>query len=132
MRTLAIATFTVVLVTALGCQRGEERPAIATTTAAVPLSNDTAVMRLTSARCDREVACNSVGTGRKFADRDACTRELGHDAQATLRAEECPRGIDDSKLSTCLSDVRSERCANPLDTIDRLLSCRRAPLCLER
>ena len=129
MRTLALATRSVVLVVAVGCEPREQSPGATTTTAATPVSNDTAVMRLTSARCERELACNNIGAGRKFADRDACTREVGHNAQAVLREEACPRGVDDRRLSTCLGDVRGQRCGNPLDAIDRLLSCRRAELC---
>jgi Family of unknown function (DUF6184) len=129
---LAITTFTVIATIALGCQRGQERPATTTTTtAAAPLNLDVAAMRLTSARCERESACNNVGTGRKFVDLDACTRELGRDARETLRTEECPRGVNESRLSKCLSDVRGERCGNPLDAIGRLISCRRAELCVD-
>src|SRR5688572_15496841 len=102
----ATATVMVLLAAALGCERAyDERPARATTTGAVGLTNDAAATRLAGARCDREVACNNVGADRKFATREACTREIGHDTRANLRAEECPRGIDDNRLSICLSDV---------------------------
>ena len=95
------------------------------------VSSDEAVMRLTNARCDREVACENVGSERAFVDRDACARELGHDAYVNLGPRLCPGGVDDSKLATCLADVRTERCNNPIDTIERLLSCRRRELCID-
>src|SRR5262245_20612246 len=72
------------------------------------VSSDEAVMRLTNARCDREVACNNVGSERLFVDRDACARQLGRDAYVNLEPRVCPGGIDDAKLATCLADVRNE------------------------
>jgi hypothetical protein len=95
------------------------------------VSSDEAVMRLTNARCDREVACNNVGSEGVFLDRDACARQLGHDAYASLQSQLCRGGIDDAKLATCLADVRNERCNNALDTIERVLSCRRRELCID-
>ena len=95
------------------------------------VSSDEAVMRLTNTRCDREVACSNVGSERVFVDRDACARELGHDAYVNLRAPLCPGGVDDSKLATCLADVGNERCNNPIDTIERLRSCRSRELCID-
>jgi hypothetical protein len=95
------------------------------------VTSDEAVMRITNARCDREVACNNVGSDGLFIDRDACARQLGRDAYANLQAQTCAGGIDDGKLATCLADVRNERCHNPLDTIERLLSCRRRELCVD-
>lgn len=117
------------LVVAVACQRGSETPGATTTTAARPVGSDEAATRITKARCDREVACNNVGPGKHYEDRGACTRELEHDARATLRADECPNGVDETRLSTCVLDIANERCGNPIDTAERMMSCRRAQLC---
>ncbi len=124
-----------VVALALGaCGRGEIRgpDAPVTSTSAHVASNDSAIQRITDARCDREVACNNVGAGKSYGTRQACTNELGHDKRADLRAEECPRGISEPDLNDCLADIKSEKCGNPLDSISRLAACRKAKLCLDR
>ncbi|MBX3203489.1 MAG: hypothetical protein KF764_00410 [Labilithrix sp.] len=115
------------MVLACGRERGE--PATTTTTTGA-LSHDDAVMRLASARCDREVSCNDVGAGKKYADRDTCMREAGQNARGTLRADQCAT-LDQSNLSSCLNDIKNERCSNPLDSLERVASCARGKLCIE-
>ncbi|MBX3218303.1 MAG: hypothetical protein KF850_40230 [Labilithrix sp.] len=117
-----------VLVLACGRERGE--PAMTTTTTGA-LSHDDAVMRLAAARCDREVSCNDIGAGKKYADRDACMREAGQNARGTLRVDECAT-LDQAKLSSCLNDIKNERCSNPLDSLDIVTSCTRSKLCVEK
>lgn len=119
----------VVSVAAFGC-KGEREPAAATTTTTAAVSHDDAVMRLTTARCDREAACNNLGPGKKHADRDACMRETGQSTRGTLRADQCPQ-IDQSKLSDCLNDIKNERCGNVLDSLDTITSCTRSKVCIE-
>lgn len=79
---------------------------------AAPTPLASAVMRVTSARCDRQAACNNVGTNRTFADRDACANEIGHDVVAVLTSERCPSGVDADLLAACVSDLQSAPCAN--------------------
>jgi hypothetical protein len=114
----------------VACRAGEERPATTTTTAA-QVANEDAINKITKARCDREESCNNVGTGKHYDDRDACTRELAHDARADLRAERCGV-IDPQKLDKCLSAIGDERCGNPLDAMSRLAACRQNQLCLQK
>ncbi len=114
------------------CGRGEIKgPDAPVTTSAHIAPNESAIQRITEARCDREVACNNVGAGKSYGTRQACTNELGHDKRADLRAEECPRGISEPDLNDCLTDIKSEKCGNPLDSISRLAACRKGKLCLE-
>ena len=89
-----------------------------------------AVMRVTMGRCDRQAACNNVGTNRRFGDRDACANEIGHDVVATLSSEECPSGVDADKLSTCLSDLQSEPCLDRATSAEGPASCGRERLCV--
>ena len=114
---------------ALGCGRDRTEPATTMTTGAV--SNDDAIMRIASARCDREVSCNNLGQGKKFADREACMREGQQNARGTLRADQCPN-IDQGKLSQCVNDIKNQRCENPIDAIDTITSCTRGNICIER
>ena len=124
---------TVVAALGLGCARSDdERPGAATISGATATTPDKAAAQVSQARCERERACNEVGPGRRFADDAACLRELGHDARATLREDECGWGVDASKLSRCVADVKNERCGNPIDAVERIASCRRGELCIAR
>ncbi|OJY19529.1 MAG: hypothetical protein BGO98_14555 [Myxococcales bacterium 68-20] len=124
-----LACGVVVSVTVIGCDKQRGEPAMTTTTTGA-LSHDDAIMRLATARCDREAACNEIGAGKKYADRDECTREAGQNARGTLRADQCAT-IDQAKLSDCLNDIKNERCNNPLDTLDTVTSCTRSKMCVE-
>jgi hypothetical protein len=93
------------------------------------VSNDRAAKDITDERCDREKACNNIGSNHTYESVGACKRELGHDTRATLRQEECPNGVSGVALSNCLNDIRNERCGNPLDTLERVGACRKAKLC---
>ena len=127
-KALLVVCGVVLSVVAFGCKGGREPAATTTTTAAV--SNDDAITRLTTARCEREAACNNIGPGKKHADRDACMREASQNSRGTLRADQCPQ-IDESKLTNCLNDIRNERCGNPLDSLDTITSCTRGKICIE-
>jgi hypothetical protein len=97
----------------------------------VPATVETAsaVVRLATARCDREAECRNVGTGREFGNRDECVNEIGHYVVAALPSEECPGGVDSDALSTCLRDVQAEPCGDGKGAVDRLSSCSRDHLC---
>ncbi|HEY1957593.1 MAG TPA: DUF6184 family natural product biosynthesis lipoprotein [Polyangiaceae bacterium] len=114
-----------------GCQAGVSaqvgNPGVETTGATV--QNDQAVRSITEARCNREVACNNIGAGQKYDDFAACTREIGHDTGVTLRDQKCPEGILQARLASCLDQISTERCGNPLDTVERLAACRKGMLC---
>ena len=93
------------------------------------MNNESAIRRITSARCDHALSCNDVGAGKKFGTRDACVNERGHDERASLRASECPGGIDQQALEECLRDIHKEKCDNPFDSITRIAACRTGVLC---
>lgn len=91
-----------------------------------------AVMRVAVSRCDREVACNNVGTGREFGDRDECVNEVGHYVVTAIPSDECPDGVDADALSTCIRDAKAEPCeigGGGAEVVDRLTSCSRDRLC---
>jgi hypothetical protein len=110
--------------------RGESQPATTTTTGA-QVANEDAIQRIADARCNREEACNNIGSGKQYDNRDACTRELSHNARADLRPENCG-ALDPNRLDQCLKDIRDEKCGNPLDKVVRLASCRQHELCLQK
>lgn len=128
MRTLVIG-LTLGLAAVGSCAKNEAPPATTTTTAAFIVPNETAIRNITSARCNREQACNNIGPGQRYDTVDVCTRELDHDTRSTIGADKCPNGVSDNELSSCLNDIRNERCGNPIDTVERVGACRKAKLC---
>ena len=129
--TTLAAVFAVAIASA--CGRGNERPPSSppSTTGAGGGSNESAIESLAMARCDREELCNNVGTGKTYANREACLDELRNKGRDELRTSECPRGIDPTQLDKCLAEIRGERCGNPLDKVGRLNACRSDGLCLK-
>jgi len=111
-----------------GCHESASAGA-ATTTSAPVIDNSQAINSITYARCSRENACNDIGSDKKYATFDACVKELGHDTGITLRVDKCPQGVLADRLDGCLNDIRTERCGNPIDTIERIASCRKGMLC---
>lgn len=87
-----------------------------------------AVHAIAKARCDREQRCDNIGADKKFASEAACEESIRAD-WADLNKYECPRGIDQPALDQCLTDVRSEDCNSPLDTLARLTNCNVADIC---
>lgn len=116
----AIASLLLLLPSA--CNHG--RYGQTTTTGAVILPAEDAVNRLTARRCERELDCNNIGSGKKYAEYGACEREVAHDLRAELRPANCTYGIREDKLDQCLQELRNEKCGNPLDTVSRLATCR--------
>ena len=126
----------VVMAVMIGCERAPSgRVGTTVTTAAHGprmILNDDAAMILTKARCLRENACNEVGPARRFADRDACKRSFFDASLATVEPAACPAGVNESKLSHCLDDLRSERCEDIHASRAEPKSCRRSELCASR
>jgi len=115
---------------ATGCIIHTNEPASSTHTTGAGIRGSNAVRRIADARCDRAAACDDVGSGRKYENRDACLRDMSRDARNTVDDKVCERnGIDESRLNVCIKDIRSERCGNPFDSIERASSCRRGELC---
>ena len=115
----------------VACNHNDTPAKGVTTTGAGVVANDEAVNKVVAARCDRAKACNQLGKDEKYADEAACKRELGHDLQADLRPNECPRGIRQEKLSNCLQEIQNEKCGNAIDKISRLTTCRTGSLCVD-
>lgn len=88
--------------------RPEPRASQTVITSARMIMNDDAAMKLTTARCERESACDHVGATRRFSDAEVRQRSLFSEAQAVVRPEACPVGVDEAKLSPCLAALRSE------------------------
>jgi hypothetical protein len=91
--------------------------------------NSGAIESITAARCDREQRCNNIGAGKKYESRSTCVTNVRSDWKGELSSLECPNGVDQAKLDTCLEHLRTDGCANPVETLGRVTACRQAELC---
>jgi hypothetical protein len=94
-------------------------------------SNALAVSSVATARCDRELKCKNIGANKTYLSTDECITKLQNDKRTDLNAQECPGGVSDKELTSCLKAIREEDCGNPLDSISRLTACRAGALCLK-
>jgi hypothetical protein len=90
----------------------------------------TASARITGARCDREVRCDQVGANKRFETRDICARDEGNKTQAELRPADCPNGVDEKKLQSCLDAISKQDCAKLVTSLQSVDECKTATLCL--
>lgn len=94
------------------------------------MSADAAASQIAGARCDHEVACGTVGTGRTYAGRDECEGELLRSAETDLGTRACAGGIAARLVDDCASRLRQESC-HPLSTLSRMSACRPVALCVQ-
>lgn len=137
----------VLFVTAVsaGCSRDNERPAANPNRVAVNQTDDddradpsiagasaetrSATASLTQSRCSREQRCENIGAGKKYSSFADCEAEIGNAWREDLNARECSRGVDQSQLDECLTEVRNEECGNPFDSLGRIAACTQAQIC---
>jgi hypothetical protein len=102
-------------------------------TVGAPGSNRTstalAVSSIATARCDRELKCKNVGTNKTYLTTDECVTKMQNDKRTGLNPDECPQGVNNNDLASCLKAIRDEDCGNPLDQISRLTACRAGGMC---
>lgn len=91
-----------------------------------------AVVRVSTTRCDRAQSCGHIGTGRTFGDRDECVNAVGHDVVAELPVADCPTGIDADRLSSCLSELGDGACDGAAKETALPPSCTLDQLCAGR
>ena len=96
-----------------------------------PVDPGSAVARIASARCEREVRCNHVGVKQKYPTRAECVILMQDDKRDEINEKDCPGGLDKKQLNACLVAIRDESCGNALDAINRLVACRASSICLK-
>ena len=87
------------------------------------------VAKITAARCAREQKCGNIGAGKDYASAAACETEIGKEWREELNAYECPGGIVTKEFEECLAEIRTEDCASPFDTLERVVACRSSDMC---
>jgi hypothetical protein len=113
-----------------GCAKNEPtRPSTTTITAAAVVPYETAIHAVTNERCTREIACLNIGPGKRYDTFEICLRELEKSTRAGLHAKDCANGVSDPDLTSCLAEIRGERCADVTNAIEHLASCKKTKLC---
>lgn len=116
-----------------GCRSSSGVPPTTSTTLTsaelVTSTNDDAVMRVTTARCDRELSCNKIGQGRAYEDQPTCLDQIGELMDEEAGQSTCPRGVDAFAVSACLLDIQRTACGGALEQSTNLPSCTKAFLC---
>ena len=92
-------------------------------------SSDDAIVRIATARCEREQACNKIGSGRAYDDQATCLAEIGELADEEAGQTACPEGVDPLEVSRCLLDIRATRCGGELERSPNIASCTKVVLC---
>lgn len=90
-----------------------------------------AVSSIATARCDRELKCKNIGANKTYLSTDECVTKMQNDKRTAVNPQECPQGVSDKDLASCLKSIREEDCGNPLDSVSRLAACRSGALCLK-
>ena len=109
----------------------QDRSGSATLTSSSFTTRESAVDRITAARCAREVTCSNIGADKHFATNDKCVTEVKSNLDSELGPNECPDGLDARQVDECLDAIRGESCTNPMSTVMRLGQCRTGGLCLK-
>jgi len=92
-------------------------------------SNDDAVMRIATARCERELACNKIGQGRAYEDQPTCLEQIGHLMDEQAGRNTCPEGVEPMAVSSCLFEIQRTPCGGELEREPNLPSCTKSALC---
>ena len=98
---------------------------------AIRTSTALATSSIATARCDRELKCKNIGTNKTYLTTDECVTKMQNDKRTDLNPDECPQGVSDNDLASCLKAIRDEDCGNPLDSISRLTQCRSGAMCMK-
>ncbi len=94
------------------------------TSAGMTVDVDPASDRITTERCNRQLACGNVGKGQTWRDRYACVVDVDNRTH-TLLGQSCV-SVDASRLSACVADIRGQRCDQVNETP---VSCEGVRLC---
>jgi hypothetical protein len=114
----------------LGCEHTQDHNVV--TSEPAPTRDTAVVDRLSNARCDREAACDNVGDGKKYASRQVCLDKIHGDIANDINSYQCPRGIDATAVSQCLTAIGNEECgAHPIEAITRVDKCRSGAMCMK-
>jgi len=113
---------------AVACGTTEYAVGIATVTGETNVSRASAVDRITTERCNRELSCGNVGPSRTWPDMAACRDSVRDDTKSFLKSDTSScGGVDYYDLAVCTNAIRNTRCVE--DGLPRLAECDGAKIC---
>ena len=134
-RNIVVVASAVVTIALVACEKNESTDQTRTTgattqsvRATAPDPNDKTIDRVTAARCERELACERIGQGKKWADEAACRRALRPSTYSELRAKECKVVLDD-KVQACLLAMPDQNCDSVSQGVRDIEPCAKDKLC---
>jgi hypothetical protein len=128
-----IAAAAVVLVGVACSKESAPPPATVTTSGAGVASTGAARTRIVTARCERARTCAEQGKDPQYDAQPtnetdaACYEEATRQMEKSWATEQCPRGIQEEKVTTCVQEIRNEKCGTPFENV----TCRLSSLCVE-
>lgn len=100
----------------------------ATPEAASDAASSAVLGSIAEARCAREVQCDNVGQGKKWATRDACVAEHRANAAPSLKGRECG-SVNQSELTACIKEIQAEKCGASESDLEKFNACKAENLC---
>jgi hypothetical protein len=85
--------------------------------------------RIANEACERMVDCAQIGQGRPYTTEQACRAGARRHVADQLARTSCPEGIDDARLTDCMTAVRFAPCTPGLDAVERVPACAGERLC---
>jgi len=122
---LALGLFTVIT----ACGSSAPPPATAGVTSAQKTDTPTAAGKLADAYCKHAQACNEIGGSRTYSSKTACLDQNRGKGLNDLRASECPRGVDSTRLEACVTAIAAEACSGMGSGFSRSMQCSTSELC---
>jgi hypothetical protein len=92
--------------------------------------NDEAIVRVATAHCERDLACNKIGQGRIHEDFPSCLESEGELMNKEIGRGQCPLGVDQTLVARCISDIRNTVCGGVLEKETNLPVCTGSVICL--
>ena len=124
-----------VTLVAIGCKRdrGErERPPTTTTTSAdLRAFTEAGIKRIAEARCAAEVSCDETRPARRHTSLEICKDLLASELKGELDEHRCPNGLEERRVTDCVSAIERTSCFDPIDMIERIEACRPRALCIK-
>jgi len=110
------------------CQKAEPEPVMRPASSTV-VANDRAVEKMANANCERELACENVGLGRRYETPAMCVGTFEREKYSELGFGKCLLGVDYVQLDLCIREIKDADCGSALYTLDALGACHSSKLC---
>jgi hypothetical protein len=99
-----------------------------TTTGSTDVPRATAIERMASERCTRELSCGNIGPSRAWVDVDTCRGSVRDDTNASLKTSTSScGGVDYYDLAVCMNAIRNAQCTS--GGLPRFAECDGAKIC---